>query len=86
VSWFARIRKAAVLGAVLTTGLVAGAFLSVGNAKARKDKASPTGAHPDAGAADAKPAPAKAQPRRKQHQPDPEQVRRAQPVPRDYVE
>jgi len=86
VSWFAKIRKVAVLGAVLTTGLVAGAFLSVGNAKDRKAKGSPTGAHPDAGAADARPAPAKAQPKRKPRHPGPDQVRRAQPVPRDYVE
>ncbi len=86
MSWFARIRNIAVLGAVVTTGLVAGAFLSVSSAKERKDKAAPRAAkdHPDAGAADAKPEPRKA--KHKKAEPNAEKVRRAQPIPRDYVE
>ncbi len=84
MSWFAKIRSAAVLGAVITTGLVAGAFLSVSNAKERKDKTPPPATHPDGGSPDAKPEPSKG--KRKKSHPDAEKVRRAQPIPRNYVE
>ena len=86
MSWFAKIRNLAVLGAVVSTGLVAGAFLSVSSAKERKGKGAPPAAeaHPDAGTADAKAEPSKAKHKRG---PAPaEKVRRAQPIPRDYVE
>jgi hypothetical protein len=90
VSWLAKIRKVTALGAVITTGLLAGAFLSVSSAKERKPKhASPaTAPPPDAGVADGKPA--SDQPRAKRAKakvkPDADKVRRAQPLPRDYVE
>jgi hypothetical protein len=85
VSWFAKIRKVAALGAVVTTGLLAGAILSVSNAKQRKDKTPPPASknHPDAGAPDAR---GEAKGKRKPAKPDAEKVRRAQPIPRDYVE
>ena len=84
MSWFAKVRSIAALGAVVTTGLVAGAFLSVSSAKERKDKTPPPAAkgNPDGGAADAKPSKGKS----KKAQPPAEKVRRAQPIPRDYVE
>jgi len=86
VTWFAKIRNLAVLGAVVGTGLVAGAFLSVSSAKERKDKSAPPVAkdHPDAGAVDAKAEAGRG--KRKNGQAPAEKVRRAQPIPRDYVE
>ncbi len=88
MSWFARIRNVAVLGAVVTTGLVAGAFLSVSSAKERKDKASPPLAkdHPDGGVVEGKGEPAKKPGKHKKAEPNADKVRRAQPIPRDYVE
>lgn len=87
MSWFAKIRSIAALGAVVTTGLVAGAFLSVSSAKERKAKSTPAAEkHPDGGAADAKAEPRKRKGKRKRAKPDAEKVRRAQPIPRDYVE
>jgi hypothetical protein len=88
VSWFARIRSIAVLGAVVTTGLVAGAFLSVSSAKERKAKASPPVAkdHPDGGGVEPKNEADKKPAKHKKAEPNAERVRRAQPIPRDYVE
>jgi hypothetical protein len=87
VSWFAKIRKVAVLGAVITTGLLAGTFLSVSSAKERKDRRSPPASkrNPDGGAADAK-GESKAPEKRKHRKAGADKVRRAQPIPRDYVE
>ena len=86
MSWFAKVRSIAALGAMVTTGLVAGAFLSVSSAKERKDKTPPpvTNGNPDGGATDAKPS--RSQGKSKKAQPPAERVRRAQPIPRDYVE
>jgi hypothetical protein len=87
VSWFAKIRNIAALGAVVTTGLVAGAFLSVSSAKERKAKSAPAAEkHADAGVTDAKGKTGKKPKQRKQLKPDAAKVRRAQPIPRDYVE
>ncbi len=85
MSWFAKIRKVAALGTVVTTGLLAGALLSVSSAKERKDKSSPPAAksNPDAGAPDAK---REAPGKHKHRKPDAAKVQRAQPIPRDYVE
>jgi hypothetical protein len=84
VSWFAKIRNVAVLGAVVTTGLVAGAFLSVSSAKERKHKTPPPASKvaPDGGATDAKPEPRKG----KRARPDADRVRREQPIRRNYLE
>jgi hypothetical protein len=76
VSWFAKIRRVAVLGAVITTGLLAGTFLSVSSAKERKDRRSPPASKGDG----------KAPEKRKHRKPDADKVRRASPIPRDYVE
>jgi hypothetical protein len=88
VSWSANIRRVVVFGAVVTAGLVAGAFLSVSSAKERKHRTPPpvTREPPDAGAADATTHPAKTSEKHRKAKPDADRVRRAQPIPRDYVE
>jgi hypothetical protein len=85
VSWFAKMRNVVVLGVVVTTGLLAGAILSVSSAKERKPLPA-TAANPDAGAADAKPAGHKPRGKRSKAKPDADRVRQGQPIPRDYVE
>jgi hypothetical protein len=92
VSWLAKIRDTAILGAVVTTGVVAGVVLLACSARGRKDASPlPVPSARDAEAAtDASVAPPDAERTvvvdAAAGRPDARRVRREQPLPRNYVE
>jgi hypothetical protein len=93
VSWLAKIRDTAILGAVVATGLVAGLVLTACSTRARKDPSPlpvPSNASETKASADASRGPPDADRTivadAAAGRPDARRVRREQPLPRNYVE